>query len=891
MGGIGRLQFKAQPTYQDKLSFLEKTYGRENLHVANIGGSDQFLYRDKAETNNKWRRVDEEGLSLADFTTDILPSMPEVAGAVAGAVKGAAVGAAVGSAIPVVGTAIGAVVGGVGGAAIGAFSVGAAQDVAVRAASGEDIDIGEIAGRKGKEALFNVGMDVLTGGGSRLVSNVIGKKVISKSANEAKEALREILTKTGGDTSMINAIPISDASAASRASRLSKSPEGLESSRVGKIHDQVNKIVEAARGRVDTGVPVEDVILREAEILRKTMKDRAGQIADLKAEEAVLKKASSREKQVLTAKARRDLTDKATEDAARESKLIDSTIDRLIKQQLKGANRLRTTAGEAVRKSVERGFANDKAVVGGLYAKAEKVMKAPIYKLRDKHSLEPIAKAFDRVMKKFNITDPAEEYQYRTLSARLGPSLADDLVTLQADLAAGKVVNFSKLNSMVRRMEGKVKRGKRAGFTEDELVINDLAKSMLKIREQALIDIGPTAKSAWETANREFRKKILPRTENVTERAGRSIAGGSDVGVTPEKLIDEAISNSQSIRQTIRSAENPTEMRVLLRGHYLGKIIDAAGNGKIDIDEAMIRSFYVASNDAKAAISRLRKINKLIEKRVVKPRSVSVEEIQEIVGTSTRSGDLAIKALEKRGRLEALQDAERLKALCKMSKGEAPIPEDIHAFKQEFVKLDARDMKRLLDRLPDQASKDSLHRSALDELIEMHSAGAQKGSKFSGSAPIFNPDSMLPDLLSNQGKWEVALGKETYQDMVRSAKVLKETPIPKPVVSGLEGRTIVPRADAGGGSGVIFYATEPVRWLARKAMDLLHGSGGISKMLEDITSSRVVDEAVFKKIVIGMMSTRRGMEALADETSKDKNLEDWLNREIGELPEEGAEQP
>ena len=880
MGGLGRLQFKALPTQEEKLGFLEKTYGRENLKVANIGGTDQFLYKDDAETSGKWRRVDEEGVSLADFTTDLFSAAPEVAGAVIGGVKGATLGTAVAP-------GIGTVVGGVLGAAGVGFTGAVAGDVAARASTGQDIKLGEAVGRRASEIPMNIGLDVATLGVSRLGSKALGRRVITQSATEAKSALSDILNKTGGDKGMLDVIPTSDKAAAGRLSRLAKESEGLEASRAGKIHDQVDKVVNAARGRVATDVPVEEVIMREADILRATMKQRKDSIAKLKIDESTAKRAASGEKKVLTAEARQGLERNAIEEAAKQEKLIDSTIDRLVKKQLKGAERLRITTGESIRKSVLAGKANDEKVVGELYQSAEKVMRAPIYKLRDKHSIAPIAKAYDRVMKKYNITDPAEEYSYRLLEARLGKNVADDLVTLKADLAAGTTVNFSKLNSMTRRLAGKVNRKKTAAFTDDERIINDLATSMKKISDEALDRIGATASGAWKKANDEYRSRILPRTENVTERAGRRIAGQSDVGVTPEALADEALSSSQAIRQTIKSAENPNEMRQLLRGHYMTRIIDDAGEKVIKIDMDEIRPLYLKGQDAIAAAGRLREINALIKNRKVNPKTITAAEVEAIVGDPlTPSGKKAMELLKKRGALEEAQSRETFKSLQKMAKGEQPIPEDIHAFVDEFVKLDARDMKQLLDRLPDEPSKNSLQRSALDHLIQSTEAGGQKGSRRSGSKMIFNPETMLETLRKNEGKWKVALGEETYDDMFKSAKVLQATPIPNPTVDEF-GRTIVPKADVGGGGGLIFYATGPVRWLGRKAMDIMHGSGKISTMIEGITASREVDEQLFKKIIISAMSTRRGVEAVADEADKDKNFEAWVNKEInGTEPEE-----
>jgi hypothetical protein len=871
-----RLILDNLPDDPSRLQYMEKKYGDENVEMLDVGGKPKMFYRDPK--SNKMTMVDEQGLSFSDFTADISSAAITTVGAIGGAVLGTALA-------PGAGTGAGALAGATAGAALGGFLTGVTQDVAAEALTGQDLEVGKHSKQRLVEAAIGIPIDLFTAGVGRIASKAVGKRTISAAATEAKGALSEILEKTGGDKAMLGTIPDSAKSAAGRTSRLAKTSEGREASRVSKIHDQVDKIVDAAKGRVDTDVPVEEVIFREAESLRQTMKQRTDEIARLKIEEASAKRAATGEKKVLTSQAKQSLMKEAEGEAAKESALIDSTIDRLVKRQLKGAEKLRTTTGESIRRSVLKGYENDRAAVDELYSQAERVMKAPIYKLRDKHSLEPIAKAFDRVMKKYNITDPTTDYSYRLLEARLGKSVADDLVTIRADLAEGTVVNFSKLNSMVRRIEGQVKRGKTSGFTPDELIMRDLAKSMLKVRDEALDHIGPTAAAAWKKANSEFRKKILPRTENITDRAGKRIAGGSDVAVSPEDLADEAISSQQSIRQTIRSAEDPVAMRIELRGHYMTRIVDEVGEKGISIDEDIIRSLYLKGRDANAAIARLKRINGLIKNRKVDPRSITSQEIDAMVGDPlTPSAKRAMSLLEQRGKLESAQKNERFKALQKMAKGERPVQEDIHAFVDEFVRLDARDMKQLLDKLPDEASRNSLRRSALDHLLQITESGGQRGSRRSGSRMIFNPETMMSELTSNKGKWRMALGKETYDDMVRSAKVLQATKIPTPTVDQF-GSPVVPKVDVGGGGGLIFYATGPVRWLGRKTMDLMHGSGKISEMLEGITASKEVDEELFKKMIIGLMGTRRGMEAVADESDKDKNFEQWLLKEVGGLPE------
>ena len=192
MGFIGRSKLSALSTEGDKIKHLEDTYGAENVKHLNIDGKDSLFYRDENETSGMFRIVDERGTSISDFTADLLGFVPEVAGAVAGAAKGAALGTAI---APGVGT----LVGGVLGAAAGGFTAGAAQDVAVRAASGEDIQLGEIAGRRGKEAAIGVVADVALLGTGRIASKFLRRAGLRETAGDAFADSVQAIKEAGGE--------------------------------------------------------------------------------------------------------------------------------------------------------------------------------------------------------------------------------------------------------------------------------------------------------------------------------------------------------------------------------------------------------------------------------------------------------------------------------------------------------------------------------------------------------------------------------------------------------------------------------------------------------------------------------------------------------------------
>jgi hypothetical protein len=880
MGGWGRFKLSLLTDEKSKIDYLEKTYGRENLNIVDVGGKQKVLFRDENETKGKWSAVDEEGVSLADFTSDIagevIPTVTSVAGAIGGGLLGSAAGPA--------GTVGGAVVGG----ALGEVA-GAAQDVIARKLLGVDVNAGQIAESRGERALVGGVFDVATAGVTKMfkpvITKFVGDKILSTSVKETLESLERQTAKTGLKEDLAPLLAASDASQAARTRRLSKTPEGREASLIGKFHDLTREITETARGRLKSDVPIEEVIVKKANEMRELAKSNAREVANLKREAAAAGREATKEKSAMSYDVRRKMEAKAAAEAAEQEKAIDYTIDKLIQKQLKGADKLRQAAGEKIRTSVLGGANADEKIVDDFYKNAEKTMNAPIYKIRDKHSLEPVEKAFSRVMKKFSIARVGDENSYKLLEARFGKIIADDLLTLEADIAADTVVGIKKLNEMVRRIESRVNWKKEAAFSEDERIIKDLAVSMRKVRDDAFEKIGSAPAQAFKDANKEYRKRILPRTENITKSARQKIAGGSDDAVANERLVDEALSDSQSIRQTIRSADDPKEMRKLLQQQYSASIIDVGTRRAIAMDKDKIFALWPIKSERDVVVKRLNRINELIENRKITPETVHASQVAAELGDPlTPSAARQMQLLERAAKIEAEGKEAAFQALKKMAKGDAAIPENIQAFRREFVDLDAGDQKKLLDKLS-KSEKKSLQSASLEELIERHQGGAQKSSRFDGSSPIFNPDTMYDDLKKHSSKWRTAMGDETYEDMLDAATILRKEKIPASV-DPATGNTFVPKAniggDGGGGGGIIFYATGPVRWLGRKAMDILHGSGRIAGIFEEFATTKTLDPDTFRNIIIGSMATTEGLHSVMDEADKDPEFKEWLEKELSD---------
>ena len=283
MGTYGRFKLSFQPTEKDKVKHLEDTYGRENIRATEIGGKMKILYRDDQETGGKFRAVDEEGVSLADFFGDTAGSALPVAGAVgAAALTG-------GASIPLM----------AGAAALGGLTASVGQDTAVRAASGEDLQLGESFKRRGIEAAIGVPIDLVTGVGGKLLTRSLSKRAVDKTTGSVLKAIDDVNLKygDGGRIEATTAMGIGEDAAKKESTRagFGGAPhKQLENIRIrsGQIRDvmrgkQAPKDIESAfKGYVDDvneqlnvmRTSKDKAVVEMADIIDKKIANNAGRL-------------------------------------------------------------------------------------------------------------------------------------------------------------------------------------------------------------------------------------------------------------------------------------------------------------------------------------------------------------------------------------------------------------------------------------------------------------------------------------------------------------------------------------------------------------------------------------------------------------------------------------
>ena len=864
MGLKGRFTLSFQPTEQDKFKELEDRYGRENVQAIDIGGKSKLLYRDEQETGGKFRAVDEEGTSLADFFGDTAGAAAPIAGAVGAAI------ATGGASIPLM----------AGAAALGGFAASAGQDVITRAASDEDIRLGEIAKRRGIETAIGVPIDLVTGGLGKVLGRTFAKRASIDAVEQLKRSTDELNTRYKTDIELTPAQASDPDASVIQSQRAGLDTGGREAQWMDKQRDALGRIDAAIKGNVASNEPIESVMVKMADDHLARLDDYKARIDRLDDLEFKNKeKGESQRKNFI----RREREKVAKMREAEHKARVDAYEKNFNKMQ-RNVQKLETTRGVEVQKQIENNYKKSRDEVGELYGRAERMMNAPIYKIRDKHSLQPVVDAFQKVMRKYNIPDPAEEYGYKTLESRFGKSIADDLVTLKADLAEGTTANFSRLNSMARRLESKVKR-KTAGYTEDEMIISDLAESVVKVRDNALENIGSAPKEAWSKANQTFREKILPYTEGESAQILKRTAGNaSGYSMGGDRVLNAALKDSTSVRNSLKAGAD----RQTLKDAYLNRIFEAAEGGKeIKYSKEILDELYSTSNvRSKGITSKLNSINKMLREAKIKPGTVTGDDIFEVIQTYEASGAVRAKKLlqSKKQAKEELSKANE-EVLSKVLRGEQPAPEDIHIFVDDIAKLSPGKIEKLKGKLSP-SEKKSLERTGIDWFLEkagQSSDGAQRTSSQTGQQALWNPDkmhTMLNDKVT-RSKLDGLLGKDIVADYEKANKILGASSALKETSDGAGSRVVLTTGSTGIPTPLIVSPGIP-RWLGRKMLGVIHTSPMAKAMLRRYLAKPDLNSAddLMKKMFFTAMATRSGMLSASDEASKDPQFAAWLEQSM-----------
>lgn len=844
MGGVGRLQFKAQPTAEDKLNFLEKAYGRENLNVANIGGKDEFLYRDESETGGKWRRVDEEGVSLADFTTDVAVFAPEIGGAIAGAVKGAAIGTGV---APGVGTLAGGVV----GAAVGGFTAGTAQDVAVRAASGEDIQLGEIAGRRGQEALYGAGFDVATLGAGKFIGKPLMKAVGKTETAQGIMNSFSRLRRAGGS---LEEIP-----------QASKGSEALK-----KHTDRVGMTGGAATRRSQSNI---DELGRMEQVLSGKMP------AQTKSEAIEAMQARYREVYRNDAAVVKGVDDGVRDlYRAKEAAKLDSLKSQLDAEQAG----IRLSEGFDVEDAATRARGvlqsqrdliskeSTKRFSEGLSAMDDVFI--PSSTLQNK--LGGSVRKLSGIMDDGDIIAPLSASQATTLGR--GVTALDDMVE------KGATIPFRELHNLKKSLDSKAGWSSSAP-SDNQIIAREAAGKVRKLLEDTAENFNKKG-AKYTEANTYFQDNILPfRDRGLVEILESGVSKGS-FKLTPTEVAAKMTKDPQWVRHALANAgESSGALKKELSDIYLNSVGRKLG----DINTRTGVAKVLFDDDRLDAIRRLQALQSKLGVSSAKIDAMKIDDVfNRLSGQARKDAEKLVAAkIKAEARMQRL--AKQSGFVQRVAKGKIPVPSDPRSFADTLMKhSDPEDIRLFMDRVMREdpiAYQDIRQGISADfkDAIKFGKDGAQRTSLNAGDVSLWKPGAVSSELSGRQGlKYKNAMGEDWVQNWKDLDNALS--------ASAITGEKITEqlRAVFTTGSGLLVVAAGVPKWVYSRAMNAVSGSKLLRPFIRNVES----DPNVVKDLIPYLIGTAEGLQALTLEAEDDPEFAEWLDAEIARAGQEANPQ-
>lgn len=841
MGGFSRAQFKAQPTQEDKFKFLEKTYGRENLNVLDIAGEDQFLYRDEAETGGQWRRVDEEGVSLADWTTDLAVFAPEIAGAVVGGAKGAAAGTAV---APVVGTVVGAI----GGAALGGFGAGVAQDVAVRAASGEDIQLGESVRRRGEEALYSAGFDAALLGTGKFAAKPLMKAV---GKTDQAQSIMDSFSRLSKQGVALEEIP-----------QVSKGAKAMEAygRRIGETGGAGTR---RAQGNIDAIAQAEQRLSGELPPLTKSdaiesMQARLRNSFD--GDAAIVKGADEKVRAIYNNK----------------GKLIRSNLQAKIEAEQAGlrlpksfdsetvATRVRSLLGKqknAINKESGVKFEEGLAAMDDISIPAETLQK----------NLSSSVNKLSGILDEGDIIAP--------LSGAQATSLGRGIKALEDMVERGDTIPFRELHNLKKALDGKAGWGSTAP-SDNQLIARRSAGDVRKLLEKTAGNFGKKGEK-YMNANQFFQDKVTPfRDKSIAPLLAPDVSPGS-FKMYPDELATKVTKHTQQVKQMLANAgSGEGALRKELSNLYL----DSVGRklSEIDVNKGMAKLLF--SNDRIAAIKRLQGLQKRLDVADSKIADVSIDDVMNRLSGDARKNAEKIVADKMREEAKINSLIKQSGFIKKIANGRAPLPSDPRSFADELLKHNnAEDISSFMARLAkeDPIAYQDVRQGITADFKDSIKFGGEGVQTTSGEVPLWKPGSVSKELSGKKGiKYEKAMGKDWVRDWKDLDNALQG--------SAITGQSITEqvRAVFTTGSGLLIVAAGVPKWVYGRAMNAVSGS----KLLRPFIRNVEDDPSVMKNLIPYLVGSGEGLRALTLEAESDPEFAEWLDGYLNQAANAGQGQ-
>ena len=845
MGFGGRFTLGFQSTEKDKFKELEDRYGRENIKGIEVGGKQKLLYRDENETGGKFRAVDEEGLSLSDFFADTAGAALPIAGAVGAAV------ATGGASIPVM----------AGAAALGGLAAGVGQDTAVRAASGEDLQLGESFKRRGIEAAIGVPIDLVTGVGGKLLTRSLSKRAVDKTTGSVLKAIDDVNLKygDGGRIEATTAMGIGEDAAKKESTRAGFG---------GAPHKQLENI------RIRSG-QIRDV-MRGNQAPKDIESAFKGYVDDVNEQLNVMR--TSKDKAVVEMA---DIIDKKIANNAGRLKPKTAAL------QSQRGNDIQGAIQDAV---ARRG--KDGKVAGGVEFERGKLYDAAYGATEGAQvSLPSLEATIQSSLKDMNLpTDMAGDV-IELLGERVGKNSAQVVDDLTRMHGKGSSLTVQQVDDYLQQIAKDAKLNKTGNLTVTERHARTLHANVKNLRDQVIDEQAPAARPLFKSADDHFKQKVLPARELDVDKILSKEASGA-YSHQGEQVIDAALNSTRAVKQILKVTGNDSAVRKTMRDAYLERI--SANPQNLSWDDDIVTELWGSGK-----VKSLRKAQAILK------------------GRSSAMSAKTEAAFNKA--MGAMDDTSRNKALGELSKANKADEELakslkkrlVRAVREDKVEINSRNAGEFVDTMTNSSpaeinafykavengrggveAKEAFQQAAFDRLQSITKGSSpQRAGKHSES--LWTPELMEAQLKgASRKRWEALLGKDQVKDLLDLNTIIRSASEPK-VAAGEIGARTGGSIGQGGFTPYVLVSGSIPKWAWRKVLNVAYGSKMLRPLVKALDPENVqFDDALFKKIVPSMLSTRRGAQALGDEMDSDPEFEAFMeNQMAGGQPSEAPQAP
>jgi len=860
MGGWSRFKLGMLRDEESKIEQLEKTYGRENLRVVNVAGNDQILYKDNDETQGKWRRVDEQGFSLADIA-DVSGAIVPTVGAIGGAAAVAATGGT--GLIPL---AL--------GAAAGGFGAGVTQDVATEVATGQDVDIGDITKQNMFESAVGIPIDVVTGFGGRAIMRTVGKRAVEDATTKLFGSLDELQTRFPDidQPRLLAAQEAGDIPSMKQGARAAKDMRGPEAKAYGEQRDVIMEMSERLKGGQVAPQDIDSLMQR----ISTDQLDRLDRIKErIRANDEIRLEAQAKAKKQTAAQKE---VEKRKLEKVREQEHEARVLaaEKELNKLRRGSERIVANTGQTVRKSLAKKFVQSEREADKLYKEA--------YDLLDTPNAYTPAGDVRRVLGRIDdsLLEP-DSIEQRTLAALRKRVEAPDA----ADLS------FRELDGFVKDIADRVNWKQKHGIGRSAANVRGIAKTFFKLRDDAIgapktlggKGAGVEAKKALERAKTYWLDNVLAKTESDVGSVLRGRPSGAGYEMADEDVISRALSNSRATKEIINSSDDPIATRNMLRDRYVDDILDQAGPEReitVPSDLSVLRQLYTTKASMDAFLDRVKRVNNVIRSAKQGKQPIDQDALRSIM--DSYSAPAAARA-EKAAKLKAAREAQAKEItnshLMKVAKGEELLQEDVRAVVENIVGLRPGQISKLKSKLSPGDVR-TLEQKGIELFLERSgsaSGRAQKSGFQTGRKTLWDPQAMSRQLNDQKlrSQWEELLGKDVVRDYENLNNWLISSE--ELVSTGQEalGRFVATSGNDGTPNILVVSASLPA-WLGRKILGLVHTNPYARSVLRRrLQQPQELTQGQLLGSFFTMMGTTRGLDAITEEAAYDPRFRIWLN--------------